>query len=250
MILQCPSCYSRFAVPDALIPSEGREVRCGKCAHQWHAERVQPIPMEGFDALVAREMEPAGEPASVSPAEPTEAVASSEQATPEITEPFASPAHPLPAVRRRRVWPLLPFRIATACLLVAWLIIAIFAYFPTAQYRHALRGFYSMFGASDTRGLAFENVTMERQQEGARTRFVLSGAIANRAPELRTIPTVRVLLKDDQNGVVWSRDYAVEQVVKSGEQYPFRIDDVETAFASRAASITLDVGNGLELMMR
>ncbi len=38
MHLNCPSCESRFVVdPTALGPS-GRNVRCGRCGHTWHAE--------------------------------------------------------------------------------------------------------------------------------------------------------------------------------------------------------------------
>lgn len=37
MILVCPSCDSKFNVPDGAIPPAGRKVRCAKCQHSWHA---------------------------------------------------------------------------------------------------------------------------------------------------------------------------------------------------------------------
>ncbi len=37
MILTCPSCQSRFRVPDGSLGTEGRRVRCGDCRHVWHA---------------------------------------------------------------------------------------------------------------------------------------------------------------------------------------------------------------------
>lgn len=35
MILTCPSCATRFSVPDDAIGVLGRAVRCGACRHQW-----------------------------------------------------------------------------------------------------------------------------------------------------------------------------------------------------------------------
>ena len=49
MFLTCPSCYTRFSVPDGAIPPSGRMVRCANCKASWRAtpdqlEQDEPLP--------------------------------------------------------------------------------------------------------------------------------------------------------------------------------------------------------------
>jgi len=43
MIIICPSCKKKFNLDINLIPSEGRDLKCGSCAHIWFYKKQEPI---------------------------------------------------------------------------------------------------------------------------------------------------------------------------------------------------------------
>lgn len=49
MILACPSCNMRYAVPNTAIPAAGRTVRCASCQHSWFQAAADPDAEEGLD---------------------------------------------------------------------------------------------------------------------------------------------------------------------------------------------------------
>ena len=42
MIIACPACSTRYAVPDSAVGVDGRTVRCAKCRHSWFQEGPEP----------------------------------------------------------------------------------------------------------------------------------------------------------------------------------------------------------------
>ena len=43
MIITCPSCKKKFKIDAALIPDEGRTLKCGSCDHVWFYKKGEQI---------------------------------------------------------------------------------------------------------------------------------------------------------------------------------------------------------------
>lgn len=88
MIIACPACGTRYAVPDAAIGSEGRTVRCAKCKHSWFQD--PPV----LD-LVAPAEPPSAErqPSPPPPSPPPEAEPAAPQPAPEPATDGPSISH-------------------------------------------------------------------------------------------------------------------------------------------------------------
>jgi predicted Zn finger-like uncharacterized protein len=243
MILECPACHARFSVADHLIPVAGRKVRCSKCTHTWHVDRAS-VPVTAPQPLTAVE-------APSSDAMPSEAFfAQAAEASPARRFNRARAAGATTTIAARPPRSATMFKIAAPVLAMLWLVAAVIAYFPSWVNAPVLAAVYRAIGTQPTDGLDFADVNMTREQEGSKTRFVLTGSIRNNTNVARAVPTVRVLLKDKQNKTIWGREYPVNTQLKAGDVYPFRIANVETTFAKNVSSIVVDMGNSLQLMVR
>lgn len=226
MIVTCPNCTAKFLVADHLIPPAGRIVRCGSCKHLWNVTQSSGSAKKGeradFAGLVAEAAATAG---------------------------AGEAGFQLPAIATKPL-PTKPFLIAMPILALLWLITAMYANYPSWMGAPGLSSIYSMLGASPTDGLSFNKANLVREEEGQRTNFVISGEIANTASTARTVPSVRVTLRDTSGEEVASRVYAVNVTVKPGETYPFRITNMSTSFGDRVHEVVIDLGHDLQLMFR
>ncbi len=102
MIIACPACNTRYAVPDSAIGIDGRSVRCAKCGHSWFQhgpdiaapDSVPPAPAPAPAPVAAPEPEA---PSAEAGAAPAESVAPPERAAPvEAAAPSVVPVPPPP----------------------------------------------------------------------------------------------------------------------------------------------------------
>jgi len=249
MILECPACRAQFSVAASQVPPGGRVVRCSRCKNQWHAvaQADEPVAVEQMIR-----------PLEVAPAEPEpEAVPMDDDFMSRVElamaqqeashKPFKKPIKSTLVNPTRSAK---PFKIAVPFIAALWAAMALITYYPSLANSALTSSIYSAFGIAPADGLVFSDVTMQREKSEAGTKFILAGSIRNYSSALRTVPTVRVSLRNKADKAIWGREYPVNASLKAGEVYPFRITNVETSLASSVNSIVVDMGNSLELLVR
>jgi predicted Zn finger-like uncharacterized protein len=250
MILQCPACETKFLVDATLIPPEGRMVKCARCAHQWHVEG-DDLPLPKLPPSLDTLMQDAEEPAISFEEERQVAL------QPDHQEPFHEPVikfendYDIPLSPHEEAKPSrMPHLVLAVSLLLMIVGLAMIA------FRESLPPFLSpiasLIGVESTEGLALADVQFRTREGRSKVNYVIEGKIVNESQEIRKVPVLRVALVDAQGTWLLSREYEAEDgaEIKPGESYAFKATRLETAFADRVDHLTVDIGNGIELMLR
>ena len=228
MILTCPSCETRFNVPDAALGTAGREVKCSRCAHRWHAMPAAaepPPPLRPRPALRESPAEPAAMTVSVEPAQPPlpPGIVSRPR-----TAPPARPAAPQPSPARLRLAVLA--LVAALVLLggVLWFLRAdLVAAWPPAGRVYAAIGLEAGPPAPGA-GLAVRNTTFLREGIDGMVNLAIRGEIANVDNEAHDVPPVVAVLIDKAGNELQRVTFSIDAA---------RLDPGESAaFVTRIAN--------------
>jgi len=239
MIIACPACGTRYAVPDSAVGAEGRTVRCAKCRHSWFQGPAEAAPIVLETVPTAEDVAPPVTPPPEAPVveqAPRPRVYGDEELTPE-TGPSSFEHEP--PFRPRRNWARLWTIAAVLFAVLALGATAALIRYGAGQWLPAVAA--NGFGAPQPNlALDFPANRQDRRTLPDGTQFFgVSGRVTNIGHDRQTLPNLLILLKDTHDRVVYSWEVVPpRRVLAPGESE----DIIEAVTDIPRTALTADIG--------
>lgn len=201
MILSCPSCQTRYLVPDTAIGATGRQVRCASCRHSWFQEAatLELAAVREEPAAAARPAAPPPPPVQppVAPAADLVARYADEEAPAAKGPDMFAPEPPFrPRRNPAKMWTLFAVLFAVAA---AGALAALIAFGPPD-----LAARLGLGPAEVPLTIEVTRKPERRPTLSGSELLAVTGRIVNPTDSVQTVPDIRAELRDGQGRAVYS----------------------------------------------
>ncbi len=210
MILQCPACNARYAVPDHAIGANGRTVRCVKCSHQWFEGGVQAASIAALEELLKVPETPVAKPVPKGSSVPS-------------------------ATKKVKQSPILLGSLAASLLLA--LLSTLFTKSP------------SLFGFPHTHDMVLAELSLAKQEVERGGEYAISGKLINKSSGAQPSPVIRITLVNKEGMPLQYWQPSGPEIINANAEVPFTFGPLKTNFIT-GDRLVVELGNSLELAMR